>query len=123
MVPIRSTRPLRSRLRGDGPLEAFQGNDRVEAPRAKPFEVERDVLKAERAERRDQLALDFGASEPGQFFDRYLDPGKVALVIADAEQAESMVPEPLLRLVDHADPLGGHRFAIGDTTRKAGGGG
>ncbi len=45
-------------------LEPFDRDHGVQAARAEPFEVEGDVLEAERAERRDQLGADLGA-RPG----------------------------------------------------------
>ena len=68
----------------------------------------------------DQLVADLGA-RGRQLVERDLDPGQVALVVADPQQPEPLAAEPLLGLVDHPDPLGRDLLAVGDPAGEAGG--
>src|SRR5262249_6239861 len=110
---MRTSSPKKSAIRSDHsnfrdlPLETFQGDQRIQAPRPEPFQVNRHELESERPERPHHLVAKLGTGQTTKLLDRDLDAGQVSLVVADPEQAEPTFAEPVLGLVDHPDALGG----------------
>src|ERR1700722_32201 len=105
----------------DSSEQALHRDDAVEAAGAEALEVQGDELEAQGAEGGDQLAADIQVHQAGQVVQRDLDAGQVALVVADPQDAQALLPQPLLGLVDHADALGGDLFAVGAPGGQAGG--
>ena len=95
-------------------------HQRIQAARAKTFQVERHVLEAQRLELRDQAFADSALAELRQRLERHFQPGHVALVIADAQRSQAHVAQKLLGRVDHRQSLGRDLFAIGHAAAQAG---
>lgn len=95
-------------------LEQFHRQHRVEAPAAKAFQVERDVLEPQRTELLDNDPAKIVFREAADLVGRDFDPGNIAPMVTHPKRLEPLLPEPLFRPVDHGEAFGGDGFSVGD---------
>jgi hypothetical protein len=92
----------------------------VHAAAAETFQVDRDILEADRFQIVDHVAAALRIGESGDLLGGDFNPRQIALVVSHAERLKPALPQEAFGLIDHFEPLGRNRFSVCDTAAQAG---